>query len=235
LIFEKFERYESRFEAGQILSKFVEKRNSTLGISIKNNPSSFFCFCIPNGGVSVAEGFCSEFNISYDILIVRKVKIPYNPEAGFGSVTTDGTVLLNQYLLPHLSLSEEEIKNSIEITKKEIHERLNFYNISLDFATRYSHIRNKNLFLIDDGLASGFTMLAAIKMLKKYEPASLYVSVPTASKSAENLIENEISELFCPHIPNAWHFAVANAYKFWYDVPEKEVKEILSKSNFYSK
>lgn len=230
-----FERYESRFEAGIILTKFIEKLNPELNDSIGENPKNHFCFCIPNGGVPVAEGFCSEFNISYDLLIVRKVKIPYNPEAGFGSVTTDGTVLLNDYLLSHVGLSEAEINKSIEITKQEIQNRLDFYNISLDLENRYSHIKNKTLFVVDDGLASGFTMLAAVKMLKKYDPASIYVPVPTASKSAEKLIINEVDGLFCPHIPNTWHFAVANAYKYWYDVPEKEVKEILSKSKFYLK
>jgi len=235
LIFERFERYESRFEAGIFLSKFIEKRNPELSISIKENPSKNFCFCIPNGGVPVAEGFCTEFDISYDLLIVRKVKIPYNPEAGFGSVTTDGTVLLNESLLSHLNLTNAEVNDSIEITKREIQDRLEFYNITLDLSARYSHIKNKTLFIIDDGLASGFTMLAAIKMLKKYNPTSIYVPVPTASKSAERLITNEVDDLICPNIPETWHFAVANAYKHWYDVPESEVLDIISKSKFFMK
>ena len=234
-MFERFERYNSRFEAGLFLYKFIEKKNFELFKLIKEEPSNSFCFSIPNGGVPVAEGFCTGFDISYDLLIVRKVKIPYNPEAGFGSVTTDGTVLLNESLLSHLTLNNTEINESIEITKREIQDRLKFYDISLDLSIRYSHIKNKTLFIIDDGLASGFTMLAAIKMLKKYNPASIYVPVPTASKSAERLIYNEVNSLICPHIPETWHFAVANAYKYWYDVPESEVLDIISKSKYFMK
>ncbi len=229
----RFERYESRFEAGIVLSRFLEKMNQDLALSIKQNPDNSFCFCIPNGGVPVAEGLCSQFNIKYDLLIVRKVKIPYNTEAGFGSVTTDGSVLLNDYLLPHLNLNQESINRSIEITKEEIRDRLKFYNFPENLKNRYAHINGKSLFLTDDGLASGFTMLAAIRMLKKYHPERIYVVVPTASNRAEQLIKKEVDGLFCPHIPNTWSFAVANAYKHWYDVPEKEVKEIIEKSGYY--
>ena len=198
----RFERYKSRFEAGIILSRYLETINNKLAISIKQYSNKSFCFCIPNGGVPVAEGLCSQFNIKYDLLIVRKVKIPYNTEAGFGSVTTDGTVLLNDYLLPHLNLNQESINRSIEITKDEIRERLEFYNFPENLEDRYSHIKGKFLFLTDDGLASGFTMLAAIRMLKKYNPKKVYVIVPTASNRAEQLIKKEVDGLICPHIPN---------------------------------
>jgi len=187
-----------------------------------------------NGGVPVAEGFCNILNINFDVLIVRKIKIPYNTEAGFGSVTTDGTVLINEALLSRLNLSESSIENSIETTKREIREKIDFYNKSKDIESSYnSIINNSYIFIMDDGLASGFTMLAAIKMIKKYNPIQLYIGVPTAPLHTVTRIQHEVDEIYCPNIRKTSWFAVADAYKHWYDVPESEVLDIFKKSKFY--
>lgn len=177
----KFVRYESRLKAGELLVEFIENKLKALKDQLFNNKTLFFCFAIPNGGVPVTEGFCSKYNLTYDILIVRKIKIPYNTEAGFGAITTDGTILINKPLLSQLNLSEKQIQDSINLTKNEISERLKFYNKESSLEQFYSdNIKNKYIFLLDDGLASGFTMLAAISMIKKYQPLKIYVAVPTA-------------------------------------------------------
>ncbi len=154
----------------------MKTREIPLRKLILKEPSQFFCFAIPNGGVPFVEGFCSKLNLVYDILIVRKIKIHYNTEAGFGSVTTDGTVLINIHLLSRLKLSEQEVKNSVELTKSEIRDRLNFYNKDLLIFEEFyeQNIENKHVFILDDGLASGFTMLASIKMIKKYDSKKIF-------------------------------------------------------------
>jgi putative phosphoribosyl transferase len=231
-----FERYESRFQAGEILTEAIKTENESLFNTIIKNPDRYFCFAIPNGGVPVAEGLCSKFNVGYDLLIVRKIKIPFNTEAGFGSVTTDGTVLINEELLSHLNLSEKEVNNAIELTKNEIRDRLKFYNKESNLEKFYKNlIHNKCIFMLDDGLASGFTMLAAIRMIKKYSPEKIFIAVPTSPLSSVRRIKPYIDEIFCPNIRNVWHFAVADAYKYWYDVPESEVLEIIKNSKFYLK
>jgi len=231
-----FERYESRVQAGEILAEEIKQKNEDLHNLIMKNPTQFFCFAIPNGGVPVVEGFCSKFNIGYDMLIVRKIKIPYNTEAGFGSVTTDGTVLINEDLLSHLNLSEREVNDSIELTKREIRDRLKFYDKESKLENHYKqHIGEKCIFMIDDGLASGFTMLAAIKMVKKYNPKKIYVAVPTSPLSSVQRVSPYIEALFCPNVRNVWRFAVADAYKAWRDLSENEVIKILERSIFYIK
>jgi predicted phosphoribosyltransferase len=246
----KFVPYESRIKAGEILADFISENDIMLYSLINEKPDSFISFAIPNGGVPVVEGFCSKLKINYDLIIVRKIKIPYNTEAGFGSVTPDGTVLINNDLLYQLNLSEKQVENAIEITKKEIKEyqlnlsekqvenaieitkkeikeRLVFYNKNFDLEETYQNlIKNKIVFMIDDGLASGFTMLAAIKMVKKYDPKEIVISVPTAPQNTE-------VKTFCPNIRNTRWFAVADAYKHWYDIPEIEVINYLNKSIFY--
>ena len=229
-------KYESRFAAGKILAELIKNIARISYHQITQNPKDFFCFAIPNGGIPIAEGFCSKLGLKYDILIVRKIKIPYNTEAGFGAITTDGTILFNQPLLNQLSLSEKQIENSIEITKNEIKERIKYYKKELNLHIQYvKNIQDKNIFLLDDGLASGFTMLAGINMIKKYKPKKIFIAVPTAPLRTIKRIENEINEIFCPNVRNTLWFAVADAYKHWYDVPETEVLDMIKNSKFYFK
>jgi len=229
-----FNKYESRFKAGEVLAELISKEYEVLKYLITSDREQFFCYAIPNGGIPVAEGFCNSLNINYDFLIVRKVKIPFNTEAGFGSVTTDGSVLINEPLLNRLNLSEKEVNEAIELTKQEIKERLKFYDKEGSLKEGYiKNIRGKQIFMIDDGLASGFTMLAAIKMIISYHPSKIYIAVPTAPQSTVQRIEGEVDEIFCPNIRNVWRFAVAEAYLNWYDVPETEVLELVKNSNFY--
>jgi len=226
--------YESRFKAGEILAEFVLNLNPVIKQIITNKIERVFLFAIPNGGVPVADGFCKILNINFDILIVRKIKIPYNTEAGFGSITTDGTVLINEALLSRLNLSETSIEKSIETTKREIRERIDFYNKPADIELSfYSLINNNYVFIVDDGLASGFTMLAAIKMIKKYNPKQLFIGIPTAPLHTVNRIQDEVDYVYCPNIRKTSWFAVADAYKHWYDVPESEVLDIMKRSKFY--
>ena len=228
-----FKRYKTRFKAGEILAEII--KDIRLYNLISNHPEDFFCYTIPNGGVPVAEGFCSMLGIRYDVLIVRKIKIPWNTEAGFGSVTTDGTVLINDSLLNRLNLAENEVNKSIKLTIKEIKNRLEFYDKKIDDQILIKNIQNKYVFLIDDGLASGFTMLAAIKMIKKYNPLKILIAVPTAPLHTVKNLQDEGVEIICPNIRDVLRFAVADAYQKWYDVLESEVLEILNYSNYYVK
>lgn len=223
--------YESRAKAGKILADVVLKNES-----LEKELANTIVFTIPNGGVPVAEGFCSILNATYTLLIVRKIKIPYNPEAGFGSITTDGTILLNKSLLSRLNLSSSEIEISIKITKNEIEDRLKFYNIPKNHERSYDmDIQDKLVFMMDDGLASGFTMLAGIKMVKKYHPSKIIIAVPTAPYHTIETIKKEVDQIICPNIRKTSWFAVADAYKHWYDLPDDEVLEIIQKSEFYRK
>ena len=230
----QFQKYKSRFQAGVALAEFIINKNQQISNDLLEKKNEIFCFAIPNGGVPVTEGFCSQFTIKYDILIVRKIKIPYNTEAGFGAVTTDGSVLINQPLLSQLNLSGNSVNDSIELTKKEINDRLAFYNKDRNFEKSYEdRIIGNQIFLLDDGLASGFTMLAAINMIRKYNPKKIFVAVPTAPLRTVENINPEVDEVFCPNVRDIMWFAVADAYKNWYDLHESEVLEIITNSNYY--
>jgi putative phosphoribosyl transferase len=228
--------YESRFTAGKILAQLLIKNHMTISDDIVKNPAHYYAFAIPNGGVPVAEGFCDVLNINYSMLIVRKIKIPYNPEAGFGSITTDGTIILNDKLLSQLHLKQEQINKAIEITKKEIQNRLTLYNRDSTARADYKdRVHGKNIFLLDDGLASGYTMLAAVKMIKAYEPERVIITIPTAPLRTIRLFDEKVDFIECPNIRKTTWFAVAEAYEHWYDISESEVREIIQKSQCFQK
>ena len=113
---------------------------------------------------------------------------------------------------------------------------MDVYNISKKQEKLYNiNIPGKNVFIMDDGLASGFTMQAGIKMVQKYRPKNVFITVPTAPFHTIENIEKDlnINEVICPNVRKTNWFAVADAYEHWYDVQDSEVLNIIKKSKHY--
>lgn len=162
-----------------------------------------------------------------DLIIVRKVQIPYNPEGGFGAVGPDGKVILNKELLSGLDLTEEEVNRQIQITKDKIKRRDKLFRRGLPFPA----VKDKVVIIVDDGLASGYTMLSAIDFVKRHAPQKSVVAVPTGSERTVDLILPHANEIVCLNVRGGWSFAVADAYENWYDLDDDEVISILK--NFH--
>jgi len=182
-------------------------------------------FAIPSGGVPVAAEIAKAHTLPLDLIIVRKAQIPYNPEAGFGAVSPDGKVLLNEALLGSLNLSEEDIERQIQITIDIIKKRNILFRKGLPFPS----IKGRVVIIVDDGLASGYTMLSAIDYVKRHEPQKIVVAVPTGSKRTVDIILPQVDELVCLNMRSGVVFAVANAYENWYDLEDDEVISILTR------
>ena len=165
-----------------------------------------------------------ELGVPMDVVIVRKIQIPWNTEAGFGAVTWDGETVLNEPLVEQLDLTKEEIAESILKTKRNIQDRLRLFRQDKPMP----HLRDKIVIFVDDGLASGFTMLAAARSARKSMPKNIVVAVPTASLGAIELLLPEADKIICLNIRSGPSFAVADAYENWYDLTEEEVLKILS-------
>jgi putative phosphoribosyl transferase len=157
-----------------------------------------------------------------DVLIVRKAQIPWNTEAGFGAITWDGEVILNGLLVEQLGLTEDEIDEAIAKTNVNIEERFKKFRQDQPMPL----LKDKIIILVDDGLASGFTMLAAVRSLRKKQPKRIVIAVPTASTGAIDLLRCEVDEIVCLNIRSG-SFAVADAYENWYDLTDEEVQKIL--------
>jgi predicted phosphoribosyltransferase len=165
-----------------------------------------------------------------DIILVRKIPIPWEPEAGFGSVTFDGSVLLNDELVKSLHLPKTTIDESIAMAKKGLEERVRKFSAAKG-STLLKSIEGKTVILVDDGLASGYTMLASVESIKKRKPECIIAAVPTGSLTAINLLLPEVDRLLCLNVRSGYSFAVADAYEEWYDVPEEEALRLATLSS----
>src|SRR3990172_9548219 len=140
--------FKDRFEAGKLLSYKLQEYSGKENVIV---------LAVPAGGVPVGHMVASKLGAPMDVVIVRKIQIPWSPEAGFGAVTWDGKIVLNEDLVEQLGLTGEEMEKAILKTKSNILQRIRKFrgNKSMpDFSS-------KIVILVDDGLASGFTMLAA--------------------------------------------------------------------------
>ncbi len=206
--------FKDRQESGTLLAQRLLGYKDTNGI----------VFAIPSGGVPVAAEIAKALTLPLDLIIVRKVQIPYNPEAGFGAVSPDHKVLLNENLLSMLNLSEKEVEQQIQITREIIKKRNELFRKGLPFPS----VKNKVAIIVDDGLASGYTMLSAIEFIKRHEPQKIVVAVPTGLEKTADLILSQIDELICLNVRSGFIFAVADAYENWYDLDDDEVISILN-------
>ena len=206
--------FKDRFQAGELLAR---KLKEYVG---KNDA---IILTIPAGGVPVGYSLSKSLALPMDIIIVRKMQVPWNTEAGFGALSWDGQVVLNQPLVLDLHLDEETIDLSILKTKKVIEERLRKFRGDKPIP----NLGGKSAIVVDDGLASGFTMLAAIRSVRKLAAREIVVAVPTASTSAIRLLQSEVDILVCLNIRSGPAFAVADSYINWYDLSDDEVIEIL--------
>jgi len=205
--------FKDRKEAGWLLAQKLSGYKDVNGIVLG----------IPSGGVPVAAEIAKVLGLSLDVIIVRKIQLPDNPEAGFGAVGPDGEVSLNTNLISQLHLTKEEVERQIQITVDTIKRRNELFRKGRPFPL----LKHKVVIIVDDGLASGYTMFSAIGFIKRHKPEKVVVAVPTAPKGTVDLILPQVDELVCLNVRSGFTFAVADAYENWYDLEDEEVISIL--------
>lgn len=205
--------FEDRREAGRLLAEKLIKYKGSEGIVLG----------IPAGGAPIAQEIANALSLPMDLIVVRKIQIPYNPEAGFGAMDPEGEIILNEGLLNQLGLPEKEIKAQTKKTIDVIKRRNQIFRRGRPFPS----LEDKIAILVDDGLASGYTMLAAVRFTKRKKSRKIIVAVPTASERTVDIILPEIDELICLNVRSGISFAVADAYRNWYDLTAEEVISII--------
>lgn len=201
---------------------FFDRRDAglKLGRALKAYKSKkVLVLAIPRGGIEVGYLVAKALKADFNILIVRKLPLPYNPEAGFGAMAEDGTV----YMQPDARswLSDADIKRVKKEQKLKIKERQKLRIKQLP------SLKGKTVVLIDDGLAMGSTMIAAIKMCKKLSAKKVIVAVPVAGKNALQAVSDYADEIIVLETPEDF-YAVAQVYYEWHDCTDKEVLNIMS-------
>jgi predicted phosphoribosyltransferase len=178
---------------------------------------------IPAGGVPVAKVMAERLNLPLDLAVVSKITLPWNTETGYGAVAFDGTVRLNGNLVARFGLTGEQIQEGIDKTSQKVAKRVE----NLRGSGVWPGFSGREVILVDDGLASGFTMLVAVEALKNSGVDGLNVAVPTGHESSVRRIASEVDRLYCANIRGGYRFAVAEAYIKWSDVGEGEVASLL--------
>ncbi|MCK5511463.1 MAG: phosphoribosyltransferase [Thermodesulfovibrionia bacterium] len=206
--------FKDRNDAGRKLGeKLIHYRNTAAMV-----------LAIPSGGVPVALEVSKFLSLPMDLILTRKVQIPWNTEAGFGAINPDGEVVFNEELLARLRLTEGEIAVQVQKTLAILQKRNTVFRADRPFP----ETKNRILIMVDDGLASGYTMRAALSFIRKRDPQKIVVAVPTGSFSTVERIVSNVDELVCLNLRYGFPFAVADAYRHWYDVTDEEVLSLLS-------
>lgn len=203
--------FKNRTEAGQLLGQEMKK------LTLKNP----VILAIPSGGVPVGVEVAKILKCPLGLIVVRKIQFPWTTEAGFGAIAADGTLYLG---LAARGLSQEVIKIQTKKAFSEVEHREKEFKT----AGKEIDVSGKTVILVDDGLAAGSTMLAAVRSIRKKNPAKIVVAVPTASGEAVSLLKKEADQVSILYThPENLPFAVASSYQRWHDLTDEEVKNYL--------
>ncbi len=213
-LFNKIHVFKNRFHAGKFLSDFIQSN-----LNLENSS----VLAIPAGGIPVGYEMAKNLRLKLKLILVSKILFPWTTEAGFGAVSMHGVVKLNEDAVDYFGLKDEVIKRQIEECRTKIERRKELIK---KISGEFFNYEEKNAILVDDGLASGFTMLVAIESAKKFFK-KVFVVVPTASLKAAELIQVKCDGVFCANLRDFYPYAVADAYKEWHDVGDEEMLELL--------
>ncbi|MFH1639711.1 MAG: phosphoribosyltransferase family protein [Chloroflexota bacterium] len=205
---------------------FENRRDAGIKLAVKlteYKEKSVIVLAIPNGGLPLGMEVALKLDADLDIIISRKIPIPLMPEMGFGAVTDDGTVILNEELVRRLNMTREQINLQIAQVTANIRKRSLLYRGNRPL----SIISGKTIIITDDGLASGYTMLAAIESVKSRRPKQIIVAVPVASEAAVSHVEKVTDGLVTCVTSSASNFYLADFYQVWHDLSDDEAMRCI--------
>lgn len=208
--------FKDRRDAGRELAPGLKNYKNRKGVIV---------LALPRGGVVTGYEVASYLHCPLDIIIIRKLGFPGQPELAIGAVSETGAVVLNEYLISSGGISEEYIDREISYQKGEIERRVGLYRKGKGIP----HLRGKTIILVDDGVATGATMKAAISTLKVEGVAKLIAALPVAPPDTAEELRQMVDEFFCLETPS-YFMAVGSFYQDFTQVRDEEVVEILESS-----
>jgi len=204
--------FEDRAAAGFALGRRL------LGISW---PSPAVVLALPRGGVPIAKAVAYELHLPFDVLVVRKVRHPRQPEVAIGAVAAGGVTVRNPNTAADISPTRFEAlaaEQRIEVNKREVRYRWGREPLSLE---------GKTVILVDDGLATGATMRAALSAARIMGANCLVVAVPVGSREAIKSLQHHADEVICLHVPEPFE-AVGAYYDDFRQLKDVDVRDALA-------
>lgn len=200
--------FENRYDAGsKLAAKLAEYKNQPVIV-----------LAIPNGGVPVAVPVALALGADLDIVVARKLPIPLLPEGGFGAVADDGTTIFNQNVLKAFNLDEHQINYQVNKVRNDIRQRSLIYRNNRVL----SIVKGRIAIIVDDGLASGYTMLAAVESVKRRQPALIIVAVPAASEAAVKEVAKTANRVVTVETAQVPKFYIADYFRYWNELSDEE-------------
>jgi len=180
---------------------------------------------LPRGGVPVGFEISQKWNTDLDIFVVRKLGVPGQEELAMGAVASGGVRVLNDATIRELRISQGEIERATEREKQEIARREAAYREGRPAL----NIQGRTAVLVDDGLATGATMLAAAKAVRRRSAARIVVAVPVASREACEEFRSHVDEVVCAAMPRPF-YAVGLWYEDFSQTSDAEVRQLLEQA-----
>ncbi len=207
--------YRDRRQAGRILAEMLASAPTG---------DDTLVLALPRGGVPVAEQVADMLDAPLDIFVVRKLGLPTQPELAMGAIASGGVRLLDDQLIERAEVTADEIDRVTEHEKRELTRRESQYRGGRPRVDP----RGREVIVVDDGLATGFSMRAAIAALRKLECGRLTVAVPVGAPSSCEEISVEADLVICPLQPDPFH-AVGLWYEDFMPTTEEEVEDCMAR------
>jgi predicted phosphoribosyltransferase len=204
-------KFRDRADAGNQLAERLEKAGYNPAIVLG----------IPRGGVILADIVAKRLAADFDIVIPRKLGAPENEELAIGAVMEDGTSYINRYLVNALRISNDYIENEKAHQAAEIKRRAAIYRKPVGY-----DIAGKNAILVDDGIATGATVIASARWARKHRPSRLIVAVPVAPPQSVEVLEQEADFVMVLHTPRDFA-SVGQFYEEFAPVSDDQVMQVM--------
>ncbi|WP_115711360.1 phosphoribosyltransferase [Legionella sainthelensi] len=209
--------YSDRYQAGIVLADLLKNYAKRADVII---------LALPRGGVPVAYEIAKKLSLKLDVFIVRKLGVPGHEEFAMGAIASGGIVVLNEEALSTLHIKKDAINQVIQSEQDELSRREFVYRGNQYFP----ELMEKTVILVDDGIATGYTMRAAIAALRQKHPAKIIIAVPVAARSTCDELAPLVETIVCPLQP-ANFYAVGLWYNDFSQTTDEEVIKLLASSN----
>ncbi|MBE9043394.1 phosphoribosyltransferase [Pleurocapsales cyanobacterium LEGE 10410] len=210
-------QFHDRVQAGRLLAKKLKSNYA--------DRSDVLVLGLPRGGVPVAYEIAQVLQAPLDICIVRKLGVPGHQELAMGAIATGGTRILNENLVRSLRISPTAIAHVTDREQRELERRDRLYRGSRPV----SNLRDRTVIVVDDGIATGSTLKAALFIIKQQQPKQIVVAVPVAPPDVCQELEREVDEVVCLLTPQ-WLNSISLWYEDFLPTTDEQVRNLLAQN-----
>lgn len=207
--------YKDRQDAGKMLAEKLKKYENEKPIIL----------ALPRGGVVLGYEVAKALKAPLDVIVSRKIGAPFNPEYGIGAIAPGQIAILHEEVIRGLNISKQEIEHVIKEETIEMNRRINLYRKNLPELD----LNNRMVIVVDDGIATGVSTVAAIRSIKLSKPKKIILAVPVCPADSVSRFEEHVDEFICLHARSDF-YAVGQYYENFAQTTDEEVMYLLQKA-----